>query len=125
VPDSSYAVEHGWGTGPRRVCSNGGWNVSPIILEEISGSKRRLRFRDGARAFPVDGADGHLLVVHDAELDIHAYGQTCADVLTDLVEQIEMMWLVYAEADEAQLTPGAASLGRLLRQRLAVQGDDA
>ena len=97
----------------------------PIILEEISGTRRRLRFRDGARAFPVGRADGQLLVVHDAELDIHAYGRTCADVLTDLVEQIEMMWLEYAEADEAQLTAGAASLGRLLRQRLAVQGEDA
>jgi hypothetical protein len=100
-------------------------DVSPIILTEISGTKRRLRFRDGARAFPVAQADGQLLVVHDAELDIHAYGQTCADVRSDLVEQIEMMWLEYAEADEAQLTPGAASLGRLLRERLAVQGDDA
>jgi hypothetical protein len=99
--------------------------VLPIILEEISGTRRRLRFRDGARAFPVGRADGQLLVVHDAELDIHAYGRTCADVLTDLVEQIEMMWLEYAEADEAQLTAGAASLGRLLRQRLAVQGEDA
>lgn len=99
--------------------------MSPIILEEISGTRRRLRFRDGARAFPVDRADGHLLVAHDAELDIHAYGRTCTDVRTDLVEQIEMMWLEYAEADEAQLTAGAASLGRLLRQRLAVQGDDA
>jgi hypothetical protein len=99
--------------------------VSPIILEEISGTRRRLRFRDGARAFPVDRAHGQLLVVHDAELDIHACGQTCADVLTDLVEQIEMMWLEYAEADEAQLTAGAASLGRLLRERLAVQGDHA
>ncbi|HEY7770048.1 hypothetical protein [Longimicrobium sp.] len=99
--------------------------MSPIILEEISGTRRRLRFRDGARAFPVDRTDGQLLVVHDAELDIHAYGGTCADVLTDLIEQIEMMWLEYAEADEAQLTAGAASLGRLLRERLAVQGDDA
>lgn len=100
--------------------------MSPIVLEEISGTRRRLRFRDGARAFSVArDADGHLLVVHDAELDIHAYGETCADVLTDLVEQIEVMWLEYAEADEAQLTAGAASLSRLLRQRLAVQSDDA
>ena len=97
--------------------------MSAITLEEISGTRRRLQFRDGARVFPVDRTGGHLLVVHDAELDIYAYGQTSSDVLTDLVEQIEMMWLEYAEADEAELTAGAASLGRLLRRRLAVQGD--
>ncbi|WP_331075036.1 hypothetical protein [Longimicrobium sp.] len=125
MPDTGYAVEHGREPDCGGIVQTGGRTVSPIILNEISGTKRRLRFRDGARAFPVAQSDGQLLVVHDAELDIHAYGQTCADVLTDLVEQIEMMWMEYAEADEAQLTAGAASLARLLRERLAVQGDDA
>ena len=100
--------------------------LAPIVLESIAGSRRRLRFRAGPQAFAVDlDEEGQLLVVRDDELDIHAYGQTRAEVVADLVEQLEMMWLEYAEADEAHLTPGAAALGRILRQRLAVHNDDA
>jgi hypothetical protein len=101
-------------------------DVSPVIVESFTGSRRRLRFNEGARTFGIElDEDGQLLVIRDAELDVHAFGQTRAELAADLFEQLEVMWLEYAEADETGLTSGAASIGRTLRQRLAVQNDDA
>ncbi|HEX2210790.1 MAG TPA: hypothetical protein VHG93_24115 [Longimicrobium sp.] len=101
-------------------------DVSPIVLEAVSGARRRLRFRSGARTFRIELDDGgQLLVVRDPELDIHVFARTRAELLAELTDQIEMIWLEYAEADAGRLTEGAASLGRILRQRLVVQDDDA
>lgn len=101
-------------------------DVSPIVLESIVLGGRRLRFRSEAKSFRIElDEGGQLLVVRDPELDIHVFASSRAELLGDLIEQIEMMWLEYAEADEASLTDGAASLARTLRQRLVVQNDDS
>jgi hypothetical protein len=100
-------------------------DASPIILEAVTGARRHLHFRGGAQSFGIELDDSGHLLVHHPELDIHVFGRTRAELLTDLVEQIEMMWLEYAEADAARLTEGAAALGRRLRERLAVQEHDA
>ncbi|HEY0018002.1 MAG TPA: hypothetical protein VGC13_16930 [Longimicrobium sp.] len=101
-------------------------DVSPIVLDSVVGRQRRLRFRAGAASFRIElDEGGQLLVVRDPELEIHVFARTRAELLGDLIEQIEVMWLEYAEAEQAGLTDGAASLGRSLRQRLMVQEDDA
>lgn len=100
-------------------------DVSPIVLESVAGRHHRLRFRSAA-SFRIELDDGgQLLVVRDPELDIHVFAPTRAELLADLIEQLEMMWVEYAEADEAGLTEGAASLGRALRHRLTAQEYDA
>jgi predicted RNase H-like HicB family nuclease len=101
-------------------------DLSPMVIESIMGTRRYLRVRAEPLTFQVDlDEDGQYLAVSDPELDIHVFGQTRADVLSELLAQLEMMWLEYAEAEEIHLTAGAASLGRSLRQRLSVQNDDA
>lgn len=102
------------------------FDVSPIVLDSVVGRQRRLRFRAGAVSFRIElDEGGQLLVVRDPDLDIHVFAHTRAELLADLIEQIEMMWLEYAEAEGSLLTEGAAALGKTLRNRLVVQEDDA
>lgn len=101
-------------------------DVSPIVLDTVVGRQRRLRFRAGTASFRIElDEGGQLLVVRDPELDMHVFAHTRADLLADLIEQLEMMWLEFAEADGTLLTEGAAALGETLRHRLVVQEDDA
>jgi hypothetical protein len=99
-------------------------DLSPIVIEVIPGSQRHLRFRGGPVSFPVElDEQGHLLVVRDANLDIHVFGESRADLASELADQIELMWIEYAEADPSLLTAGAASLREKLRERLTLLGD--
>lgn len=69
-------------------------DLSPIILDVIAGSQRRLRFKDGAVSFPVElDEEGHLLVVQDGGLDIHVFGESRAELAAELADQIELLWI--------------------------------
>ena len=65
------------------------------------------------------------MIVQDTALDIHAFARTRDELLSDLTEQIEMLWREYAEADPTMLTEGAASLRRILHERLELVHDDS
>lgn len=94
-------------------------DLSPIMLDRIEGVARSLRFKEGPYQFvPELDEDGQLLVIEDPLLDIHVFARTRDELLSDLVEQIEVLWLEYAEADTARLTEGASALSEILREQL-------
>lgn len=101
-------------------------DLSPLVLERVQGAVRRLRFRGGPRTVPVRLDDeGHLLVAEDAALDVHVFAPTRGELAAELVEQIEMLWLEYAEAEDVTLTPGAVELARMLREQVEIANDDS
>lgn len=93
-------------------------DLSPITFGVIKGPVAQLRFRDDSYQFqPALDADGELLVVEHPELDIHAYAPTRAGLISEIVEQIEFLWLEYVDTD-SPLTSGAHELGERLKQAL-------
>ncbi len=94
-------------------------DLSPVEVETVQGAVRTLRFRDGARAFePVLDESGTLIVVEDADLGIHVYTETRDTLLAALIEDIEVLWLEFAEADPEDLTPDAQRLRASLLEAL-------
>lgn len=101
-------------------------DLSPVVLERVAGEARQLRFRRGPRTFPVGlDEEGRLLVIEDDDLDVHVFAPTRDRLASELAEQIEMLWLEYAEAEAGTLTPGAGELGRALRRHLELVEHDA
>lgn len=91
-------------------------DLSPVTLNVVEGALRRLRFAEGARSFtPELDSEGKLLVVQDEQLDLHAYAPNRAELIQEISEQIEMLWIEFAETSE-ELTPAAAAL----RERLII-----
>ncbi len=95
-----------------------GEDLSSITIGEVKGSHVKLRFRQEPHAFTLTwDPEGELFVVEDKQLDIHVYAPTRRELISQLVEQIEFLWLEYVDTFD-ELTPGAAELGHRLRQLL-------
>jgi hypothetical protein len=95
-------------------------DLSPVIVNSLDAPVGRLRFRSGAHSFsPVLDEEGHLLVVEDTSLDLHAYGMDRVTLVAEISEQLIFLWSEYVETNEP-LTPGAAALADRLREVLEV-----
>ena len=90
-------------------------DLSPIHLSAVKGKAVRLRFRDEPFQFdPMLDAEGELLVVEQPQIDVHAYAATRSELIAEISNQVEFLWLEYVETDEP-LTSGASALrGRLM-----------
>lgn len=90
-------------------------DLSPIVMSVIEGPSRKFRFRQGSHAFvPYLDSEGQLFVVEDEVLDLHVYARTRSELISEIAEQMEFLWVEYVDTSD-KLTPGAADLARRLR----------
>ncbi len=89
-------------------------DLSPIVVDSIESARWTLRFREPL-VMPVALDDTQqLLCAELGPLHIDAFAFTRAKLVTEIAEQIGMLWQEYAKADPIDLTLGA----RELRERL-------
>lgn len=101
-------------------------NLDNHVVHDIPVRSALLRFREGGRTFKIRlDESGAYFLIEDPELDILVFAESREAVVTELQEQIAVLWIEYAEADEGDLTPSAVELRSTLLKHLELHGNDA
>lgn len=90
-------------------------DLQEIVLSEVRlDSRRVLRLKKPLVLAPMLNDSSDLLVLEYAPLDIRVFATNRDQLSEELVEQVRMLWIEYAEAEPAELTAPAAELRQAL-----------
>jgi len=90
-------------------------NTEPVVMMDIRCKKRIFRFQTRLELQPSYDETGQLLCLKHDPIGIHVFAETRQELLTELAEQICMLWDEYACEDNKNLTPAAIQLKNKLR----------
>lgn len=106
---------------PRRVA--GVRSVAPVDLGPVALSRIELDGRVLHAAPPLDlrprlDEGEQLYLIDDADLDLHVFAPTRAELLDEVARHLFYAWDAYVLDDPERLTPAARHLAAALRRRL-------
>ena len=86
-------------------------DLSPFVVTEFAPG---VALRQPLRLDPFLSDDEQLLHLQDPELDIDVFAPTRAELLSELREQLAMLWTEYAREEDARLSNAARQLKQTL-----------
>jgi hypothetical protein len=100
-------------------------DLSPITVDTVKVGGMRLKARQGVTLEPVTDETQQLICVGNSELGIDAFARTREALVGELNEQISMLWLEYALADDESLDGEAVKLKQALLATFSEVADGA
>jgi len=100
-------------------------DLSPLALDTLKVGVRVLKAKQGITLEPVTDETQQLICVSDAELGIEAFARTREALVGELNEQIGMLWLEYALAEDESLDGEAIKMKQALLAAFSEVGDGA
>ena len=100
-------------------------DLSPLVVERVRYGGVALRAAAPIWLKPTMDASQQLLCVEQADLGIDVFAYTRQHLLTELAEQLAMLWREYALADDAILDKEARNLKQALLNTFVVEASYA
>ena len=94
-------------------------DLSSILLKDVSYGETKLRFRQPLRLTPtIDEESSQLLIAEDININLYVFAYTREELISEINEQITMMWHAYAQAELEELSVEAQKLKTILLETL-------
>jgi hypothetical protein len=93
--------------------------INPTIINQFTYHDRRFDFITGSYTFQVTFDEGQrLFEIHDENLNIYVFAKTRDELLSDLYEQLFVLYTEYALASDNEITEEAKKLKQTLLKTL-------
>lgn len=98
-------------------------DTTPLVISKIEHGALRLTVHPPLVLEPSLDEGKQLMCVENEELGIATFAQTREGIMTELYEQVAMLWFEFAHADDSELDGPAQKLKRALLDRLTEATD--